>query len=263
MTSPPLSPRQAVTAFIKRIEQLDREKNAYDKFRDFCELAYCALAKQTAAEDRAQRLEDRYMQIVGTYRNKDTVRAYPELLAIAAGAIAQGGCDFLGSAATQMEVLNAGIGQFFTPYDVSRMIAEMTLQDAGPLIEANGFVTVSEPASGAGGMVLAAADALQQQGFDPSLHMLVNAVDLSPLCYHMTFLQLSLRGIPALVEHANSLSVERFERAWTPAAVPFYARHRKLFPAAELKDVEPPAPRVEPTPISGDGFQFDLFEPAA
>ena len=112
-------------------------------------------------------------------------------------------------------------------------------------------------------MVLAAADTLQQQGFDPSLHMLVNAVDLSPLCYHMTFLQLSLRGIPALVEHANSLSLERFERAWTPATLPFYGRHGKLFPAPGLADVPAPAARVEPTPISGDGFQFDLFEPAA
>ena len=101
------------------------------------------------------------MQIVGTDRNKDTVRAYPELLAIAWGAIAQGGGDFLGSVASQMEVLNAKIGQFFTPYEVSRMRATMTLHDSGPVIEANGFVTVSEPASGAGGMILAAADILK------------------------------------------------------------------------------------------------------
>jgi hypothetical protein len=36
------------------------------------------------------------MQIVGTYRNKATVRAYPELLGLAASAVPQG-CDFLGS----------------------------------------------------------------------------------------------------------------------------------------------------------------------
>jgi N-6 DNA Methylase len=191
------------------------------------------------------------------------VRAYPELLAIAWGAIAEGGCDFLGSVASQMEVLSTQIGQFFTPYEVSRMIAAMTLQDVGPLIEANGFVTISEPASGAGGMILAAADTLHSHGFDPSLHMLVNAVDLSSLCYHMTFLQLTLRGIPALVEQANSLSLERFEQAWTPATLPFYARHGKLFPAQELRNIEPPKPRMEPTPISGDRRQFDLFDPAA
>ena len=77
------------------------------------------------------------------------------------------------------------------------MIAMMSLQDVGPIIEANGFVTVSEPACGAGGVVLATADARQKEGFDPSMHMLVEAVDLSPLCYHMTYVQLTMRGIPA------------------------------------------------------------------
>ncbi len=228
----PLTPQDCVSAFIKRIVALDREKSPYDKFRDFCEMAFCACAKLTApTHERAQELEDRYMQIVGTYRDKDTVRTYPELLALAGSAIRQG-CDFLGSAATQMEVLNAQVGQFFTPYDVARMLAMMSLQDAGAIIGQNGFLTLQEPASGAGGMVLAAADTLAQQGFDPGLHMLVNAIDLSPLCFHMTFLQLSLRGIPALVEHGNTLSGERFARAWTPATTAFYLHHGRLFPEA-------------------------------
>ena len=62
--------------------------------------------------------------------------------------------------------------------------------------------------------------------------MLVNAIDLSPLCFHMTYLQLTLRGIPALVEHGNTLSGERFARAWTPAATAFYLHHGRLFPEA-------------------------------
>ena len=71
----PLTPQDCVSAFIKRIVALDREKSPYDKFRDFCEMAFCACAKLTApTHERAQELEDRYMQIVGTYRDKDTVR---------------------------------------------------------------------------------------------------------------------------------------------------------------------------------------------
>jgi len=225
-----LSPRDCVKAFIKRITALDHEKSPYDTFRDFCEMAFCAYAKTTApSPERAQELEDRYMQIVGTYRNKDTVRAYPELLGLAANAIRQG-CDFLGSVATEMEVLNARIGQFFTPYEVARMMAMMSLEDAAALIGQNGFLTLQEPASGAGGMVLATAQTLQDNGFDPGLHMLVNAIDVSPLCFHMTFLQLSLRGIPALVEHGNTLSGERFARAWTPATTAFWLHHGRLFP---------------------------------
>jgi len=249
--------REAAAAFIKAIDKLDREKNTYDLFRDFCEMAYCAHAKLTAGNQRAEQLETRYMQIVGTYRNKETIRAFPELLAIAWRAIEEGGCDFLGNVATQMEVLNAKIGQFFTPYEVSRMIAEMSLQDVAPVIEANGYVTVSEPACGAGGMVLAAADTLQKHGFDPSTQMLVNAVDISPLCFHMTYVQATLRGIPALVELGDTLRNTRTESAWTPAALPFYARHGRLFPVRETSPEQPTAP--EPSPMADVTLQLDLF----
>ena len=236
MTSP-LSPQDCVKAFIKRITALDHEKSPYDTFRDFCEMAFCAYAKTTApTPERSQELEDRYMQIVGTYRDKDTVRAYPELLGLAANAIRQG-CDFFGSVATEMELLNARIGQFFTPYELARFMAMMSLEHAEALIRQNGFLTLQEPASGAGGMVLAAAQALQDNGFDPGLHMLVNAIDVSPLCFHMTFLQLSLRGIPALVEHGNTLSGKRFTRAWTPATTAFYLHHGRLFPEATASTI--------------------------
>jgi hypothetical protein len=248
----PLTPTDCVSAFIKRLTALDREKSPYDKFRDFCEMAFCAYAKLTApTPERAQELEDRYMQIVGTYRDKDTVRAYPELVALAGSAIPQG-CDFLGSVATELEVLNAQIGQFFTPYDVARMMAMMSLEGAADMIAANGYLTLQEPASGAGGMVLAAADALVQQGFHPGLHMLVNAIDLSPLCFHMTFLQLTLRGIPALVEHGNTLSGERFARAWTPAATAFHLHHGRLFPEVPLPAAHERIADEEPATVFGE-----------
>lgn len=52
-----------------------------------------------------------------------------------------------------------------------------------------------------------------RHGFNSGLHMLVDAIDLSPLCFHITYLQLTLRGIPALVKHGNTLSGERFAHA--------------------------------------------------
>ena len=56
------------------------------------------------------------------------------------------------------------MGQFFTPYDVSRMMAEMTFDTVDEIIAEQGFVTVQEPACGAGGMIIAAADVIDAQG---------------------------------------------------------------------------------------------------
>jgi PBP1b-binding outer membrane lipoprotein LpoB len=44
----PLPPKNCVAAFVKRLTALDRENSAYDKFRDFCEIAFCDYAKLTA-----------------------------------------------------------------------------------------------------------------------------------------------------------------------------------------------------------------------
>ncbi len=57
--------------FVKELSRLDSSKTVTEKFRDLCELAYCAYAKPTATRERAETLESRYMQIVSSYPDKD------------------------------------------------------------------------------------------------------------------------------------------------------------------------------------------------
>jgi hypothetical protein len=48
------------------------------------------------------------------------------------------------------------------------------------------------------------------------------------------------------VEHGNTLSGERFARAWTPATTAFYLHHGRLFPeAAHDSPVEEPVMQGE------------------
>lgn len=219
--------------FVKELSRLDSSKTVTEKFRDFCELAYCAYAKLTAINaEQANALENRYMQIVSTYPDKDTIRAYPALIGQAYIAVNQGE-DFLGHVAAEIGALDVRAGQFFTPLHVCQLMAEIGLVEAGSLIMNQGFITFNEPTAGAGAMILAAADVLERQGFDPAFHMLVKAQDISQLCFHMCFLQLTFKGIPALVERANTLSMEVFEQAWTPHAFRFYQKHGRFFPCAD------------------------------
>jgi len=62
-------------------------------------------------------------------------------------------------------------------------------------------------------------------GFDITTTMLVQATDISQIAYHMCYLQLAFRGVPALVVRGNSLSMEVFESMWTPAAVHRFLPH--------------------------------------
>jgi len=225
------TPTEYRKQFIKVFEDLARHRDRHDVLADFLEMAVCAVRKTTLPPSpAADALETQYMDVVR--RNKlEDVRVMPRLLGITAAAVQDGGADFLGQVVGELALINGHMGQFFTPYDVSRMMAEITLQDAGELIREKGFITLMEPASGAGGMVIAAADVIAGQGFDVSRQLYVDATDLSPLCFKMTYLQLALRGIPATVRRGNSLSLETFDQAVTPAFLSFYATHREAFEA--------------------------------
>ena len=201
-------------------------------------------------------------------------------------AVQEGGCDFLGQVVVELELPNQHMGQFFTPYDVSRMMAEMTFDTVDEIIAEQGFVTVQEPACGAGGMIIAAADVLSGRGFDIGRQLYVDATDISPMCFRMSYLQASLRGIPATIRRGNTLSREMFEHAVTPAFLPFYAAHKESFDAwqrgegrggaasydAEVTHRDAEAQLIEPEPVkparptaqsrpreAGQPRQLDLF----
>ncbi|MCX7258096.1 MAG: N-6 DNA methylase, partial [Polaromonas sp.] len=62
--------------------------------------------------------------------------------------------DVLGPLYMMLELENSNAGQFFTPPDIAELMARLTCNDELKALS-EPFVTVSEPACGAGGMVLA------------------------------------------------------------------------------------------------------------
>lgn len=219
----------AVKAFVRGLDGIDRSKRRSEVFADFCELAYCALAKRACPwADQRDRLEAQYMRVVARYRDPDDIRNMPQLMALALTTIAGDGIDFMGQVACEIGALDAGLGQFFTPYELGRLMAEMNLGDAAELVAQKGFITIQEPAAGAGGMLIAAADALEARGL--ALHdCWMEAIELSRSTYHMLYVQLAARGIAGRVVCGNSLSMETFTWAFTPAAATFVAVHGHPF----------------------------------
>lgn len=226
--------------FIDALTGIKAERAITERFRDFCQLTYCVYAKRMDDGRQAESLNSQYAEIVRHY-DKSGLLIFSQLTDICAKAIRQGGVDFLGDVGGQLKALDKSLEQIFTPWPIAKFMASSTLwaipQHLGYLTPADaiaerGFIHVIEPAVGAGVMLLALADALEKQGFDPGIHMLVNAVDLSQQCYHMTFIQLTWRGIPALVEHGDTLLMSTdglYESAYTPPMERFYEHHHCFF----------------------------------
>ena len=69
--------------------------------------------------------------------------------------------DFLGSLYMMCELGNDHAGQFFTPYDVCRCMAEITF-DPKLHPDMEGFISVSDPACGAAGHAACLFERLQK-----------------------------------------------------------------------------------------------------
>ena len=204
----------------KVIRSLSYRHSTHDVWNGFLELVYCVFVNIThfPGSKRFNEIEERYEKEKARWGDKWDDHC--KLLAIVT--MAHGGRDFLGDLAGKLEALNAAQGQFFTPWPVCQLMTAMTISDKLP---AKGYELVAEPASGGGAMVLAYAEARRSQGHTVGETMWVEATDVSPQAQKMTYIQLTLSGIPARVTWGNTLTMETWEAEFTMACETFLEKH--------------------------------------
>lgn len=130
--------------------------------------------------------------------------------------------DILGQLYEELELSNEWNGQFFTPQIIADMMGQMVLGEANKInqsIADKGYSTVGEPAVGSGVMMLGLANAFLHIKCVPQVQMVATCVDVDIRCIHMAYVQLSLYGIPAVLIHGNSLTVEEWSRWYTPVFI--------------------------------------------
>lgn len=204
-------------AFTKLFQENCHRHRPHAVFADFCEMAALSVSNAVDLSQRQPR-EERNLQIVKSY-DRDELDRFAQMLDCVTMALEDGMHDCLGKLFMALEMSNHWKGQYFTPWEVCGLMARMTLNDARAQIEARGYITVSEPAAGAGAMVIAVADTLREQGFNYQKCMHVTADDVDPTAAHMCYLQLSLLHVPAVVVVGNSLTLEERGHWYTPAHV--------------------------------------------
>jgi hypothetical protein len=254
---------------VRLIHGLSHRRHHWQVFTDFCEMGAISFSNAVDLAQREKR-EERYLQIVKGY-DREEIEKLSRGLGYLTMALEDGFSDVLGRTYHDLELHNKWAGQFFTPYDVSRMMAKMTIGDCEDLearIAERGFVTAQEPAVGSGSMVIALAQEMRDVGVNYQQHLHVTAIDVDPKCVHMAYLQFSLLHIPAIIVHGNTLSLEEWSHWHTPAHImggwTWKLRRRAGIEAAHqlLTAPEPEAAPVEPQPEQkpdGPREQLKLF----
>lgn len=207
-------------AMRKLLERCQPRHDIYTVFGHCMEAMAIAIANSVDLRERARR-EARYFDIIGRY-GADVVESFPRVMAELAMALETGMGDVLGQLFHDLELHNKAKGQFFTPYSLSRAMADMLIGDNATrreTIETRGHLTAMEPACGSGSMVIALADALRAQDINYQRHLHVTAIDIDPRAVHMAYAQLSLLHVPARLIVGNALSGEIREQWFTPAHI--------------------------------------------
>lgn len=179
--------------------------------------------------------------------------AFPKLLGQLIDALDNEPRDILGPLYMELEIANKDAGQFFTPPELSDLMAQLTFADMLGKLETQPFITAGEPACGAGGMILALIKVMIAKGYNPSQHIWVQCIDVDRLAVLMCYIQLSLWNVPAEIIVGNTLSWEIREIWYTPVHHLGFWKYR-LDRNKESLEVEasaaPRSPQQTPEPVA-------------
>lgn len=221
-----------VEDIIKLVSKATYKVGVHELLSDVFECSAIAISNKFDLRNYDRR-EEKYKTIMKKY-DLDTrnliCKIFAEIYMLLSNQIIVGFGDYLGELYMRSETSSSKAGQFFTPYCVSKMCAEVSIDQKtiDECIEKDKILTTHEPTVGAGGMVLALADVLYNKyHFNIARNLFVECGDIDTRCVHMTYLQLALAGIPAVVYHRNGLTLETWDKWETPAYIMQYPRFVK------------------------------------
>ena len=225
----------SIDGIYKKIERMTYRVDKSKFFSDVLACGAIAIANKTDLAQAEER-EQTYLKIINSYRpaeRESLVSVFGDIFILLSSVVYSDGWfdDYLGELFMRCNIGNKQAGQFFTPYYISQLMARITLNESmvKQKSAAKEIITINDPCCGGGGMLIAAIDVLQNTyGVNYARDCFVDCGDIDIRCVHMTYLQLSLAGVPAVIRHQNTLTREQWSVWYTPAFLFQYLRFRKF-----------------------------------
>ena len=114
--------------------------------------------------------------------------------------------DFLGKMYMSLDLGNHWKGQFFTPYNFCKMMSQMIVGNVDRRIQEQGYISICDPACGAGATLIAAANTMKSSKYNFQNHVLFVGQDVDRVVAQMCYIQLSLLGCAGYICVGNTIS---------------------------------------------------------
>lgn len=198
------------------IKKLSGKHTPYQIFSDW--ICMSAMAIQNAFTFRMindkiyKDREDIYMSVSKRY-SMDELKTFSYMTGALSILMEERFCDVLGDIYMKAGCGSKNTGQFFTPYHLSYLAANLAYENQFYHLCQNDKIEINEPSTGGGGMIIALAQVMKEHGIDYQKKLQVIAHDLDWNCVYMTYIQLSLLGIKAIVVQGDTLC-ESYRRGY-------------------------------------------------
>lgn len=214
-------------SMIDKLRYLGANHSIFNVFEDWLRISAISISNTVDWENQTAREKD-YLETIKKYTPKEQellADLFKELIyALEHELVRDGPTDLLARVFHGLELHNKYHGQFFTPFHICEFMGQISLDNGGEAgnkvgeaLSEKGYISVCEPCVGSGGMVLGLANAMHSQKMNYCEKMVAYCCDIDIKCVHMAYLQLSLYGIPAVITHGNSLTLETWSTWYTPA----------------------------------------------
>ena len=176
-------------------------------WNDFLGLSAISMANVVPTAEKEER-EKTYHAILSGYREEEK-EIFPQMLNLVVLALSDNPeQDFLGSLYHYLNLHQEQKGQFFTPYHICEFMSELqfTEDEKAEKLEEKGYISVNDPACGAGAMLIAFANVAKKHGINYQKYVLFVAQDIDRTAAMMCYIQMTLLGCPAIVVIGDSLA---------------------------------------------------------
>ena len=202
LTTSKINARKQMNDLIK---DLCDTRASWQVWSDFVIASSCALAN--TAGGQAPHFQEREQEYAECVSRLGGVERAAELFACLVEAYEEDQeQDFLGSIFMDLNLGSHWKGQFFTPYSICKMMSAMNADHMKQDVEQKGWVSICDPACGAGATLIAAANELRAAGVNYQNHALFAAQDVDRVAGLMCYMQMTILGMPGYVVIGNTLT---------------------------------------------------------
>lgn len=198
----------SVDNIVKKIQSLVHKQNYDEIFFDWVRCmfyTYSNTCNKIGAEDR----EEKYKNIVKKY-GEGIINVFIECNVELIRLFEKNIDDYLGKIHHKLEVHNKMKGQFFTPFHISKLMAETRVNELIKELNSKKRIKIMDAACGSGCLILGILAVLKEKGINYQNKIFISCSDLDENVIQMAYVQLTLAGAKARCKNEDALTGKCF-----------------------------------------------------